>query len=93
MRHGEEGRADGNVAGRGLLEEFDGAERRVELPKAVVAGRKRQLQVAVVGLELVRDFRGIGGQLVEPKAVAAGDFKRLRDLAKQYVDIVKTTRG
>jgi 2-dehydro-3-deoxyphosphogluconate aldolase / (4S)-4-hydroxy-2-oxoglutarate aldolase len=36
---------------------------------------------------------GIGGQLVEPKAVAAGDFKRIRDLAKQYVDIVKKTRG
>jgi 2-dehydro-3-deoxyphosphogluconate aldolase / (4S)-4-hydroxy-2-oxoglutarate aldolase len=36
---------------------------------------------------------GIGGQLVEPKAVAAGDFKRIRDLARQYVDIVKKTRG
>ncbi len=32
---------------------------------------------------------GIGGQLVEPKAVAAGDFARIRDLARQYVEIVQ----
>src|SRR5436190_15342507 len=36
---------------------------------------------------------GVGGQLVEPKAVAAGNFDRLRDLARQYVQIVKKTRG
>jgi 2-dehydro-3-deoxyphosphogluconate aldolase/(4S)-4-hydroxy-2-oxoglutarate aldolase len=36
---------------------------------------------------------GIGGQLVELKAVAAGDFARIRDLAKQYVEIVRTTRA
>ena len=35
---------------------------------------------------------GIGGQMVEPKAVANRDFDRLRDLAKQYVSIVKQTR-
>jgi len=35
---------------------------------------------------------GIGGQLVEPKAVVAGDFNRIRDLARQYVDIVKKTK-
>lgn len=36
---------------------------------------------------------GVGGSLVEPKAVAAGDFNRLRDLAAQYVSIVRTFRG
>jgi 2-dehydro-3-deoxyphosphogluconate aldolase/(4S)-4-hydroxy-2-oxoglutarate aldolase len=35
---------------------------------------------------------GIGSQLVEPKAVAAGDFPRIRDLARQYVDIVSEFR-
>lgn len=35
---------------------------------------------------------GIGGQLVEPKAVANRDFQRLRDLARQYVNIVKAAR-
>jgi 2-dehydro-3-deoxyphosphogluconate aldolase / (4S)-4-hydroxy-2-oxoglutarate aldolase len=35
---------------------------------------------------------GIGSQMVEPKAVAARDFQRLRDLAQQYVNIVKATR-
>jgi 2-dehydro-3-deoxyphosphogluconate aldolase/(4S)-4-hydroxy-2-oxoglutarate aldolase len=36
---------------------------------------------------------GIGGQLVEAKAVAAGDFARIRELAKQYVEIVRTARA
>ena len=36
---------------------------------------------------------GVGGSLVEPKAVAAGDYARLRDLAAQYVAIVKRFRG
>lgn len=35
---------------------------------------------------------GIGGQLVDPKAVAVGNFDRIRDLARQYVEIVKKTR-
>lgn len=35
---------------------------------------------------------GIGSQLVEPAAIARGDFDRLRDLARQYVEIVRTTR-
>jgi len=35
---------------------------------------------------------GIGSQMVDPKAIANRDFTRLRDLAKQYVDIVKKTR-
>src|SRR5216684_1098319 len=36
---------------------------------------------------------GVGGQLVEPKAVAERNFDRIRDLARQYVAIVKQTRG
>src|SRR5215468_9307133 len=35
---------------------------------------------------------GVGGQLVEPKAVAARDFDRIRDLARQYINIVKQVR-
>lgn len=35
---------------------------------------------------------GVGSQMVEPKAVANSDFNRLRDLARQYVNIVKTAR-
>jgi 2-dehydro-3-deoxyphosphogluconate aldolase/(4S)-4-hydroxy-2-oxoglutarate aldolase len=36
---------------------------------------------------------GIGSQLVEPRAVAERNFDRIRDLARQYVAIVKQTRG
>src|SRR6266513_1474817 len=36
---------------------------------------------------------GVGGQLVEPKAVAERNFTRIRDLAQQYVAIVKETRA
>ena len=36
---------------------------------------------------------GVGSQLVEPKAVAEGNFERIRDLARQYVQIVRATRG
>ena len=36
---------------------------------------------------------GVGSQLVEPAAVAARDFKRIRELAEQYVSIVKETRA
>jgi len=36
---------------------------------------------------------GVGSQLVEPAAVAEGNFDRIRDLARQYVQIVKKTRG
>jgi 2-dehydro-3-deoxyphosphogluconate aldolase/(4S)-4-hydroxy-2-oxoglutarate aldolase len=36
---------------------------------------------------------GVGGQLVEPKAVAERNFDRIRDLARQYVTIVKQARG
>ena len=36
---------------------------------------------------------GVGGQLVEPKAVAERNFDRIRDLARQYVALVKQARG
>jgi 2-dehydro-3-deoxyphosphogluconate aldolase/(4S)-4-hydroxy-2-oxoglutarate aldolase len=35
---------------------------------------------------------GVGSQLVEPRSVAERNFNRIRDLARQYVAIVKTTR-
>jgi 2-dehydro-3-deoxyphosphogluconate aldolase/(4S)-4-hydroxy-2-oxoglutarate aldolase len=35
---------------------------------------------------------GLGSQLVEPRAVAERSFERIRDLARQYVAIVKSTR-
>jgi 2-dehydro-3-deoxyphosphogluconate aldolase/(4S)-4-hydroxy-2-oxoglutarate aldolase len=36
---------------------------------------------------------GVGGQLVEPKAVAERNFDRIRDLARQYVAVVRKTRS
>jgi 2-dehydro-3-deoxyphosphogluconate aldolase / (4S)-4-hydroxy-2-oxoglutarate aldolase len=36
---------------------------------------------------------GVGGQLVEPSAIAARNFNRIRDLAEQYVAVVKETRA
>jgi 2-dehydro-3-deoxyphosphogluconate aldolase/(4S)-4-hydroxy-2-oxoglutarate aldolase len=36
---------------------------------------------------------GVGSSMVEPKAVASGDFGRLRDLAAQYVAIVRRFRA
>ena len=35
---------------------------------------------------------GVGSQLVEPKAIAERNFGRIRDLARQYVEIVKQFR-
>jgi 2-dehydro-3-deoxyphosphogluconate aldolase/(4S)-4-hydroxy-2-oxoglutarate aldolase len=36
---------------------------------------------------------GLGSQLVEPRAVAEGNFDRIRDLARQYVDVVRSQKG
>ncbi len=36
---------------------------------------------------------GVGSQLVEPQAVAQGNFDRIRELARQYVAIVKQVRA
>src|SRR5438105_4973654 len=33
---------------------------------------------------------GVGGALVDPKAIALGDFERIRDLATQYVALVRS---
>jgi 2-dehydro-3-deoxyphosphogluconate aldolase/(4S)-4-hydroxy-2-oxoglutarate aldolase len=49
------------------------------------------LQTAAEFLRAGACCLGIGSQLVEPKAVANRDFQRLRELAKQYVSIVKQT--
>src|SRR5712692_10528061 len=35
---------------------------------------------------------GVGGQLVEPRAVAEGNFDRIRDLARQYVEVIKNAK-
>jgi 2-dehydro-3-deoxyphosphogluconate aldolase / (4S)-4-hydroxy-2-oxoglutarate aldolase len=35
---------------------------------------------------------GVGGQLVEPRAVAERNFDRIRDLARQYVAVVRQAR-
>jgi 2-dehydro-3-deoxyphosphogluconate aldolase/(4S)-4-hydroxy-2-oxoglutarate aldolase len=35
---------------------------------------------------------GVGGQLVEPRAVAERNFDRIRELARQYVNVVKQAR-
>jgi 2-dehydro-3-deoxyphosphogluconate aldolase/(4S)-4-hydroxy-2-oxoglutarate aldolase len=36
---------------------------------------------------------GVGGQLVEPWAVAERNFDRIRELARQYVAVVKSCRN
>ena len=36
---------------------------------------------------------GLGSQLVEPRAIAEGNFDRIRDLARQYVTVVKSARS
>lgn len=53
-----------------------------------------------VNLDTAADFLragacalGIGGALVEKKAVAAGDMQRIQSLAREYIQIVKQTRG
>src|SRR5438045_7378552 len=35
---------------------------------------------------------GVGGQLVDPRAIAERNFDRIRDLARQYVAVVKKAR-
>jgi 2-dehydro-3-deoxyphosphogluconate aldolase/(4S)-4-hydroxy-2-oxoglutarate aldolase len=35
---------------------------------------------------------GVGGSLVEPRAIAAGNFSRIRDLAGQFVAVVRRAR-
>jgi 2-dehydro-3-deoxyphosphogluconate aldolase/(4S)-4-hydroxy-2-oxoglutarate aldolase len=60
----------------------------------------RLMPTGGVNLQTAADFLragacalGIGGALVEKKAVAAGDMQRIESLARQYVEIVRETRG
>jgi 2-dehydro-3-deoxyphosphogluconate aldolase/(4S)-4-hydroxy-2-oxoglutarate aldolase len=50
------------------------------------------LQTAATFLQSGACALGIGGSLVEAKAVAAGDMQRIESLARQFVEIVRTTR-
>src|SRR5207249_3223781 len=59
----------------------------------------RLMPTGGVNLETAADFLkagacclGIGGQLVDPQAVARREFDKIRELAGQYVAIVKRTR-
>jgi len=51
------------------------------------------LQTAAEFLKAGACCLGVGSQLVEPKAVAEGNFGRIRELARQYLDIVRRTRS
>lgn len=60
----------------------------------------RLMPTGGVNLETAADFLragacalGIGGSLVEPKAVDAGDMKRIEQLARQYVEIVRQSKA
>jgi 2-dehydro-3-deoxyphosphogluconate aldolase/(4S)-4-hydroxy-2-oxoglutarate aldolase len=60
----------------------------------------RMIPTGGVTLETAAEFLkagacalGIGSALVEPKAIAARDFGRIESLARQYVEIVRATRG
>jgi 2-dehydro-3-deoxyphosphogluconate aldolase/(4S)-4-hydroxy-2-oxoglutarate aldolase len=60
----------------------------------------RLMPTGGVDLQTAADFLkagacclGVGGQLVEPQAVAQGNFDRIRELARQYMQVVKTFRA
>ena len=60
----------------------------------------RLMPTGGVNLETASDYLragacalGVGGSLVEAKAIAAGDMHRIETLARQYVAIVRQTRG
>ena len=36
---------------------------------------------------------GVGGSLVDPQAVASGDLAKIESLARQFVEVVRKTRG
>jgi 2-dehydro-3-deoxyphosphogluconate aldolase/(4S)-4-hydroxy-2-oxoglutarate aldolase len=50
------------------------------------------LTTAAAFLEAGACCLGVGSQLVEPKAIADSNFDRIRDLARQYVTLVKNFR-
>src|SRR5437762_8146031 len=51
------------------------------------------LQTAAAFLKAGACCLGVGSQLVEPVAVANRNFDRIRDLARQYVQVVRDTRA
>jgi 2-dehydro-3-deoxyphosphogluconate aldolase/(4S)-4-hydroxy-2-oxoglutarate aldolase len=51
------------------------------------------LQTAAAFLRAGACALGVGGSLVERQAVEARDFKRIESLARQFVQIVRETRG
>jgi 2-dehydro-3-deoxyphosphogluconate aldolase/(4S)-4-hydroxy-2-oxoglutarate aldolase len=60
----------------------------------------RLMPTGGVNLETAAEFLragacalGVGGSLVEPKAVEAGDIKRIEQLARQYMEIVKQSKS
>lgn len=60
----------------------------------------RMIPTGGVTLETAAEFLkagacalGIGSALVEPKAIANRDFARIESLARQYVEIVRKSRG
>ena len=60
----------------------------------------RLMPTGGVNLETAADFLragacalGIGGSLVDSKTVASGDMDRIESLARQFVQIVRQTRG
>jgi 2-dehydro-3-deoxyphosphogluconate aldolase/(4S)-4-hydroxy-2-oxoglutarate aldolase len=50
------------------------------------------LQTAAAFLKAGACCLGLGSQLVEPRAIVERNFERIRDLARQYVSIVRDTR-
>jgi 2-dehydro-3-deoxyphosphogluconate aldolase/(4S)-4-hydroxy-2-oxoglutarate aldolase len=59
----------------------------------------RLMPTGGVNLETATEFLrcgacalGVGSSLVDPRGVAAGDFKKIENLARQYVQIVKEFR-
>lgn len=60
----------------------------------------RLMPTGGVNLQTAADFLragawvlGVGGSLVEPKALANRDLARIESLARQYVEIIRTTRA
>ena len=60
----------------------------------------RLMPTGGVNLETAADFLrcgafalGVGGSLVDPKAVALGQFAQIEKLARQFVDVVRSTRA
>lgn len=51
------------------------------------------LQTAAAFLKAGACALGVGGSLVEKEAVATGNFSRIADLAAQYIEVVRHTRG